>query len=349
MPSVNSEKLEIIVFVAPHFNIAATTSFIDPFRVANYLIGRNRFSWTFVSERGGAVEASNGMSIDTQPLNAVVDQRPWLVLVSSSWTPERHASTPLRTALQRWDQSNAIIGGLDTGGIILAQAGLLNGKAATVHYEHIDAFIEIADKTTVSENIFVVDGRIFTCSGGTASTDIALKLLHAVEGESIANASARYVFHDIVRGEDHSQNPKVVEPLGYVTSRLVRSAIDLMEKNLESTLSIPEIAEQLNTSQRQLSRLFQRFVQKSPVAYYRDIRLDRARGLVTQTELKLSEIAAASGFNSQVHFSRVYQERFGLAPSADRVAGRVPFEFRAWPMYRPDIKSAGSEPPAGSQ
>ena len=52
-----------------------------------------------------------------------------------------------------------MIGGLDTGGIILAKAGLLNGKTATVHYEHMDAFIEMAADTTVSENMFVCANR----------------------------------------------------------------------------------------------------------------------------------------------------------------------------------------------
>jgi AraC family carnitine catabolism transcriptional activator len=52
--------------------------------------------------------------------------------------------------------------------------------------------------------------------------------------------------------------------------------------------------------------------------------------------MRLSEIAVASGFASQAHFSRAYRERFGLAPRTDRVEGRVPFEFRAWPMHRKD-------------
>lgn len=340
--AMSGAQLEIIVFVTPHFNVSATSAFVDPFRIANYLSGASKFTWVFVSKDGGEVEASNGMVVCTKPLKEVERSEPWMILVSSSWTPERHASRQLRTLLQRWAGSGVIIGGLDTGAIILAMAGLLKGKTATVHYEHIDAFIEIATKTTVSENMFVLDGRIFTCCGGTASTDMGLKLVHNVAGESTANATARYLFHHNVRGEDQSQNPKLVEPMGYVTSGVVRAAIDLMEAHLENTLSIPEIAERLQTSQRQLSRLFQQYVHRSPVAYYRDIRLDRARGLVTQTELKLSEIAAASGFNSQVHFSRAYHQRFGLAPSADRVAGRVPFEFRARPMYQPDIKSEGA-------
>jgi transcriptional regulator GlxA family with amidase domain len=107
-----------------------------------------------------------------------------------------------------------------------------------------------------------------------------------------------------------------------------------MEENLENALSIPQICKQVRLSQRQLDRLFAQFVRKSPVLYYRDIRLDRARSLVTQTDMQLSEVAVASGFSSQAHFSRAYRERFGLAPRTDRVEGRVPFEFRAWPMHR---------------
>lgn len=107
-----------------------------------------------------------------------------------------------------------------------------------------------------------------------------------------------------------------------------------MEQHLENALSIPEISEKINVSHRQLDRLFAKYVGKPPAIYYRDIRLDRARGLVTQTDMPMSEIAIASGFASQVHFSRAYKERFGLSPRTDRVEGRIPFEFGAWPMHR---------------
>jgi AraC family carnitine catabolism transcriptional activator len=336
-----NQTLGILVLVSPHFNVSATTSFIDPFRVANYLSGSVRFFWTYVSEAGGHIESSSGLVVDTVPLAEVVRDKPWLVLVSTSWTPERHGTRQFKAALHNWDAGGALVGGLDTGAIVLARAGLLRGKTATVHYEHIDAFAEIAPDTTVSENMFVTDGRIFTCCGGSAATDLGLRFVHSVAGENIANASARYLFHHDVRGEGQSQNPKDVEPLGFVTSGVVRDAIDLMEAHLEATLSIPAISQRLGVSQRQLGRLFRQYVQKSPVEYYRDIRLDRARGLVTQTELKFSEIAEASGFNGQAHFSRAYRNRFGLTPTADRIEGRVPFEFRAWPMFKPDFKSEG--------
>lgn len=107
-----------------------------------------------------------------------------------------------------------------------------------------------------------------------------------------------------------------------------------MEDNLEMPLPIAGLCREIGVSRRQLDRLFARHVGKTPALYYRDIRLDRARGLVTQTFLPMSEIACASAFASQVHFSRAYAGRFGLPPSRDRVEGRIPFEFRARPMHR---------------
>ncbi|WP_434055434.1 MAG: GlxA family transcriptional regulator [Roseibium sp.] len=330
-----TDPVRIVILVTPHFNVSATTSFIDPFRVANYLTGTARFSWIVVSERGGSVPSSSGLSVDTKAIADLKGEKPDLVLVSTSWTPERHYTDLILGPLKKWARGGAVTGGLDTGAFVLAKAGLLTGKAATVHYEHIDALIEVAPDTGVSEDLFVIDDRVFTCCGGSASTDVALHFLQSYAGASVANAASRYLFHHRIRGEGHSQNPKGAEPSGHATPGAVRRAVDLMEQNLEDPLSIPDICSQLGVSQRQLSRLFGHYVRRSPVEYYRDIRLDRARGLVTQTEMKLSEIAAASGFNSQVHFSRSYKERFGLSPGSDRIEGRVPFEFRAWPMYSP--------------
>jgi AraC family carnitine catabolism transcriptional activator len=155
-------SLDIAVLVTPHFNVSATTSFVDPFRVANYLSGSSQFSWTYLSEQGGALESSSGLVVQTTSWRNATNKRPWLALVSTSWTPEQHLSSSLRKLLRNWAKGGAIIGGLDTGAIVLANAGMLRDKPATVHYEHIDAFIEIAPETRVTENLFVADDRTFT-------------------------------------------------------------------------------------------------------------------------------------------------------------------------------------------
>jgi AraC family carnitine catabolism transcriptional activator len=226
------------------------------------------------------------------------------------------------------------LGALDTGAFILAEAGLLKGKRATTHYEHIDSLRELYPDIEISADLFVYDGKRITCCGGSAAVDFALHIIRSMHGDSLANAAARYLFHQSLRPQGTSQSPGPIEPLGSTAPSVVRRAIELMEENIEDALSIPQICTRLRVSQRQLDRLFAQFVRKGPVLYYRDMRLDRARSLVTQTDMKLSEIAVASGFSSQTHFSRAYRERFGLPPRTDRVEGRVPFEFRAWPMHR---------------
>lgn len=333
MPSARATPYKIAVIVTPRCNLAATMAFLDPFRVANYLAGSPLFRWHLYGLAAGVTEASNGLRFDTEPLDRA-EERTDLVMVSSSWTPESYGDEALLSRLRRWARTGAMIGGLDTGAFILARAGLLSGRRATVHYEHLDAFIELFPDVTATEDLFVMDGGRLTCCGGAAGTDLALHILRSLHGDGLANAAARYVFHDSLRPEGTQQFPQRVEPLGSSAPSALRHAIRLMEENLETPIPIPEICAGVGLSQRQMERLFRSYVKKPPQLYYRDIRLDRARGLVTQTEMRLSEIAFACGFSSPMHFSRAYRARFGLAPSKDRVQGRIPFEFRAWPMHR---------------
>lgn len=324
--------MDLLIIVTPHFNLTATAGFIDPFRAANYLDAGTRFRWTFASMDGGVCPASNGLSILTEPLSAVRSTKQDIVIVSSSWTPEASYSSRLHTALRAWERKGATLGALDTGAFILAKAGLLAGHRTTVHYEHVDAMRELYPDVHVCDELFVFDENRIACCGGSASLDFALHIIANAHGASLAAAAAQYVFHQSIRASGTRQYPQSADPAPGQRPAAIKTAIELMEANLEEPLPIPAIAARAGISQRQLDRLFKLFVKKTPALLYRDIRLDRARGLVTQTDLSMAEIAIASGFASQVHFSSAYRQRFGLPPRSDRVVGRVPFEYRPLPM-----------------
>jgi len=334
MATDSPHVLRLLIIVTPNFNLSATVGLIDPLRAANYLDGTARFRWTIASSEGGATPASNGLSLMSQVLSEVTNEPFDMVVVSSSWAPEAHDSPQLLATLRKFARLGAVVGALDTGAFILAEAGLLTGRSATVHYEHIDALRELQETTRVSEDLYVFDGKRFTCCGGSASVDLGLHILRSFCGDSLASAAARYIFHPGARPPGTPQNPVGVEPLGHATPASVRRVIAEMERHLEEPLTIPDLCDRAGISQRQINRLFARYVRKTPQLYYRDIRLDRARGLVTQTEIPLSQIAVASGFASQAHFSKAYRDCFGIQPRADRIEGRIPFEFRAWPMHR---------------
>ncbi len=320
----------LIIIIAPGYNMAATIGFIDAFRACNYLAGDQVFRWSVRYIGDVPPTASNGMALQSEAL--VTASPPEIGVVSTSWTPEA-AYQPLTPVLRRWARFGAALIGLDTGAFVLAKAGLMDGRRATVHYEHIDAFGEMFPKVQTTENLYTIDGPRMTAAGGAAATDLALQIVRMKAGEALANASARYIFHERLRPEAARQLPGGAEPSGQTVPGAVRAAIQYMEDHLEDVASIPVIAANAGMGQRRLERLFQRFVGRTPARYYSDIRLDRARGLATQTELPLHEIALACGFASPEHFSRAYRKRFGKAPMLDRQTGRVPFEFRAWPMH----------------
>ena len=328
----NSNTQQIAVVLLPAFNAHATTGFIDPLRAANYVDARHLYRWQYYSVDGGNIPASNGMSIATEALTSL-DDVPDLVLVSASWTPEQHRDKALLGALRHHAHSGSVMCGIDTGAFLLGYAGLLDKHRVTVHYEHMDAFAEVFPTVELSEDLFVLDGTILTCCGGGAATDLALEIVRSRHGIDLANAAARYIFHDRLRAAIEGQNAALHEPIGYAVDGKLREAIVLMERNLETPLSIPEVADSVNRSQRQLERLFRRYTGQSVARYYLDIRLDRARGLITQTELRVVQVAMACGFASPVHFARVYKRKFGTSPRQERITGRVPFEFRAFPMH----------------
>lgn len=333
MSSRSDTTCQIAVIVAPRFNLAPTVGFLDPFRAANYLEGRALYHWTMVSPDGGQVTASNGLSVSTGPLSEAKAMSPQVVMVSTSWTPEAYGSPSLLSALRRFARQGAIVGGIDTGAFLLAAAGLLDGHCATVHYEHLDAFAELYPNVDVREDLYMIDRDRITCCGGVAAIDLALQIIRSGQGGALANAAARYVFHDRLRAPGERQEASGIEPLGSTTPQRLRDAIRLMGDHLEEPLPVPEIAKAVGLSQRQLERLFAASTGTSPIRYYRDIRLDRARGLITQTDMPVLEVALACGFLSPEHFSRAYRIRFGIAPRNDRIEGRIPFEFRAWPMH----------------
>ena len=333
MATSTQKTFQITIIVTPSFNLAPTIGFLDPFRAANYLEGKALYQWQLASTEGGTVTASNGLTLVTSTLKDVAEATHELLMVSASWTPEAYGKPGMLAALRRHARRGTVIGGIDTGGFLLAAAGLLDGRRATVHYEHLDAFAELYPQVDVREDLYMIDGDRMTCAGGIAATDLALQIIQKRQGPALANAAARYIFHERLRAPGERQESSGIEPVGASTPKKLRDAIKMMSEHLEEPLPVPEIATFVGLSQRQLERLFAENTGTSPIRYYRDIRLDRARGLITQTDLPVLEVALACGFSSPEHFSRAYRIRFGVSPRADRIEGRIPFEFRAWPMH----------------
>lgn len=320
MDSDNSSRdgapVQIGFFLVPKFSMMAFSSAVEPLRVANLISGRELFRWRVFSRDGAPVEASNGMAVLAEGSIAL---RPRLstLFVCASHEPLASIDRETEAWFRRLAVSGTTLGALDTGAWLLAQAGLLDGHRATVHWEWRDAFAEDFPEVDCRASLFETDRGRLTCAGGTAALDMMLHLIGLRFGHELAVDISEQFIHERIRAPEDAQRMPTGRRLGITDPRL-EAVIAAMEEALEEPLPAAELARIAGVSDRQLERLFRRALGCTPNRYYLDLRLRRARILLGQTHMPVMEVALACGFATPAHFSRAYKAHYGQAPRAER-------------------------------
>jgi len=317
---VSSGRPDRVAFLlVPNFSMAAFTATLEPLRLANYTTGNTLYEWEILSRDGDAVSASNGVRI--VPDRGIADA-PRLdnVVVCSGIGAHTYNDTVLFGWLRRWAREGAHVGAICTGAHVLANAGLLNGYRCTIHWENLEGFREQYPDLDVRPELFEIDRDRFTCAGGFAASDMMLTEIGRRHGGEVAAAVSEQFMHERIREGHDNQRLPLQARLRISHPKLIQ-AIAEMERNVEEALTREEIAERVGLSRRQLERLFRRYLNTSPARYYLRLRLERARLLLTQTTMPVTEIAFACGFTSASHFSKCYRDMFGRTPRDERRAG----------------------------
>ena len=305
----------------PGFSSMGFISAIEPLRVANRFRGE-LYRWHVLSPDGGAVPASNGMSVNAEGGLEGIKAGATLLVVAG-FDPLAHVSPALIQWLRRLDADGVNVGGIDTGSFVLAEAGLLDGYRLTLHWEALDAFKESWPQLQVTQELFEIDRRRITCAGGTASIDMMLDLIGQAHGAELAiQVSEQFVLGRIRPRKDH-QRMQVATRYGIHNKKLVQ-VIGEMEQHSEPPLSTSQLALGINVTRRQLERLFRLHLNDTPRNFYLGLRLEKARQLLRQTDMSVLDISIACGFESPSYFTRSYRARFGCAPRQDRIGSVNP-------------------------
>ncbi len=322
-------QMHAVFVVIPRFNMSTLVTMIETMRIANYLSSQLLFSWEITSFDGNSVVASNGMN--ASGLGAPTELSSFQqIFVLGSWGGERYENKALTTWLRRLSRTGVQICAVELGCYILARAGLLANKRATTHWSWISGFQESFDSVDVVEQLFTIDGKIMTCAGGMAGVDLMLRLIESSFGSSLSGEVADQMLHHPVRSDTTSQR----STLGQSTDTMLpilREAIDLIERNIEEPLTVPEIAKTLGMSQRQLERLFKKCIGCTVVQFGLLMRLQKARLLLISTNMSVCEVATASGFNTLSHFAYSFGNSFGRRPSEYREAWPQDEAAPSWP------------------
>jgi transcriptional regulator GlxA family with amidase domain len=209
-------------------------------------------------------------------------------------------------------------GSICTGAFILGAAGLLDGRKVTTHWNYIERLAKRHPRAHVlSEQIYLVDGKLYTSGGITAGIDMALGIIAEDHGKALAVAVAKVLLVAKTRQGGQRQFSPLLAELVHEDGPVARAQRYVLE-HLGDDLSVEVLAGVVGLSGRHFARLFSREVGMTPTEFVRDARIDHARELLETTSLPLKTIAFRSGFGSVRCMRMQFTERLGLSPAQYR-------------------------------
>jgi transcriptional regulator GlxA family with amidase domain len=197
-------------------------------------------------------------------------------------------------------------GGVGAGVLWLAEAGVLNGMRMALPWSLYPDADAIADQALFSPHLYEIDGPRLTCCGGAASLDFALTLVDLLFGATVQAQVKEVLCVDRVRGPEERQRVALQARFG------------TLQPKLTEPLSTDEIAQLAGISRRQLERLFKQYLGSLPSRYYLELRLNRARQLLRDTNYSIVQVGLMCGFSSGSHFSTAFGALFGNTPREER-------------------------------
>ena len=309
-------SLDVTFLVMPSISIMCVASAVDPLRAANRVSGRQAFTWRFVSPDGNPAVTTCGLPIQVSGPLEPSNCGDVLVMLAGFGVAVQ-ATARLLSRIRQSARHVRAIGSVEAGSWLLARAGLLDGRAATTHWEDLEDFASAYPDTDVRRDRYIIDGPVFTAGGASPTFDLMLYLVRAHLGVATAlNVAGVFIHEEGKAGED--AQPLIA--LGGLDNHDPRfaEALRLMESCIDRPLTAGAIAKRLRLSARGLEKLFKASTGETPGAYNLRLRLSIARRMVTDTSLTLGEVAERTGFSSAGAFSRAFSRVYGESPSAVR-------------------------------
>jgi transcriptional regulator GlxA family with amidase domain len=291
-------------------NLAA----LSVFEYANHMAGKPLYEMCMISENGGPIRSSTGMTVETE----VFDNRAFDTLIVAGHPNTALPSSPgLLTFLRRRQKTTRRVASVCVGAFILAEAGLLDGRRATTHWVHARELQNKYPKVKMDEDrIFTIDGSVWTSAGMTAGIDLALAMVEEDLGGDVARSVAQklVIYHRRAGGQ--SQHSALLE-LAPKSDR-IQNALVYAKNNLHTALSVEQLAEAAHLSPRQFSRTFRAETGQSPAKAVENLRLEAARMMMERSRHSIEFVARETGFFDPRRMRQAFLRRFGQPPQVIR-------------------------------
>jgi len=304
------------VLLIDGFALMSYASVVEPLRAANLLADRELYSISNIPAVGTVARSSSGA---TMPADDIVggDSVFNAVFIIAGGEPETFQNESVFAWLRTLARFGVRLGGISGGPVVLATAGVMHARRMTVHWEHASVLAELFPDLLLERSLYVIDRDRLTCAGGTAPLDLMHALILEAHGLELARRVSDWFMHTEVRPSGGPQRSGRIERYG-TTDRAVLTAIEAMENNIAEPLSLSQLARIAGVGARQLNRQFRHSLSVSTMQFYRQLRLEKARSLITHSSLPLTEIALATGFANSAHLATTHSKHYGCPPSSLR-------------------------------
>ena len=280
--------------------------------MANWKAGYPAYEITLVSERGGPVETSVGSKIHTETF----DRRFFdTILVAGEHDPSGGAPPGVVKYLRAQGRRRVRIASICTGTFVLAEAGLLDGRRATTHWNHAKLLRQRYPKVILDlDRIYTSDGSIWCSAGMSAGIDLALALVDEDLGREMARDTAKLmvVYHRRTGGQ--SQHSTLLDL--DATSDRIQTVLAFAKRNLAKPLSMPALAKVAFLSPRQFNRAFKEETGHTPAKAIELLRVESARLMMEGGRFSAEEIARKNGFVNRDRMRRSFLRIVGQPPQA---------------------------------
>lgn len=306
---------QIGILLYPDFQLLDAAGVTAAFELAGGF-GAAPYEMTPLSHHGGLVRSSSGMTIETVPL-AAAGSFDTLIVVGGEGHRQAMSCPELLNFIRHQARNARRICSVCTGAFLLAEAGMLDGRRVTTHWQQASAMATQFPKIRVSADaIHIHDGLIWTSAGISAGIDMALALIAEDLGADIARSTAQQMVVFYHRPGGQSQFSALLE----MTSPQERFAelLGWIRSNLEQRLTVDILASQAGMSPRNFSRSFRAAVGMSPAKAVERLRLEAAREQVERSTLPIEAIAVMTGFHDPERMRRAFLREFHQPPQAIR-------------------------------
>jgi transcriptional regulator GlxA family with amidase domain len=323
LPKPRARPHRVVMLGFPQAQVLDITGPLEVFsRTARWLAEhrggrRPAYETELVAARAGPFVTSGGLQlVATHRYDQARPANTLLIAGGIGWE-----SVMKDAALLRWiaAQSHRVqrLGSICNGAMLLAAAGLLDGKPATTHWAYLDRLAILAPAANVDRDaLYVRAGNIYTSAGVTAGMDLALALVEQDHGKAVALAVAQELVLFLKRPGGQSQFSRYLQ--AQRRDDLFGELELWMIEHPGADLTVGNLARRMSMSARHFARLFAARLGTSPGAYVRRLRVEQARRRIEEGASRLKQVARDCGFADEQALRRGFQDLVGITPAEYR-------------------------------